>query len=103
MDPKRISTGVLGLDPLLNGGYIKGRIYLHTGEAGTGKTIACLQFLVNALRLGERAVYVASTSVRRIRIRPNPSTGTSNVISGEKSRGLDASAFRRSRRRRKRP
>jgi circadian clock protein KaiC len=58
MDPKRISTGILGLDPLLNGGYIKGRIYLHTGEAGTGKTIACLQFLVNALRLGERAVYV---------------------------------------------
>jgi len=58
MDPKRISTGIAGLDLLLNGGYIKGRIYLLTGEAGTGKTIACLQFLVNALRLGERAVYV---------------------------------------------
>lgn len=58
MDPKRISTGISGLDPLLAGGYIKGRIYLLTGEAGTGKTIACLQFLVNALRLGERAVYV---------------------------------------------
>jgi circadian clock protein KaiC len=58
MDPKRISTGIAGLDPLLNGGFIKGRIYLLTGEAGTGKTIACLQFLVNALRLGERAVYV---------------------------------------------
>ena len=58
MDLKRISTGVAGLDPILNGGYIKGRIYLLTGEAGTGKTIACLQFLVNALQLGERAVYV---------------------------------------------
>jgi circadian clock protein KaiC len=58
MDPKRISTGIAGLDLLLNGGYLKGRIYLLTGEAGTGKTIACLQFLVNALRLGERAVYV---------------------------------------------
>lgn len=58
MDIKRISTGIAGLDPLLNGGYIKGRIYLLTGEAGTGKTIACLQFLVNALQLGERAVYV---------------------------------------------
>jgi KaiC/GvpD/RAD55 family RecA-like ATPase len=58
MDPKRISTGIAGLDPLLDGGYIKGRIFLLCGEAGTGKTIACLQFLTQALRLGERAVYV---------------------------------------------
>jgi KaiC/GvpD/RAD55 family RecA-like ATPase len=58
MDPKRISTGIAGLDPLLDGGYIKGRIFLLCGEAGTGKTIACLQFLTHALRLGERAVYV---------------------------------------------
>jgi circadian clock protein KaiC len=58
MDFVRISTGIAGLDRLLKGGFIKGRSYLLTGETGTGKTIACLQFLVSSLALGERAVYV---------------------------------------------
>lgn len=58
MDLARISTGITGLDALLNGGFIKGRSYLLTGDAGTGKTIACLQFLLSALSLGEKAVYV---------------------------------------------
>jgi circadian clock protein KaiC len=58
MDLARIPTGITGLDALLNGGFIKGRSYLLTGDAGTGKTIACLQFLLSALSLGEKAVYV---------------------------------------------
>ena len=58
MASERISTGIAGLDRLLHGGYIKGRSYLLTGESGTGKTIACLQFLVSALLIGEKAVYV---------------------------------------------
>jgi circadian clock protein KaiC len=43
---------------LLHGGYIKGRSHLLTGDTGTGKTIACLQFLVHSLKRGEKAVYV---------------------------------------------
>jgi circadian clock protein KaiC len=58
MDLARIPTGITGLDALLNGGFIKGRSYLVTGDAGTGKTIACLQFLVAGLLAGEKAVYV---------------------------------------------
>ncbi|HVO91452.1 MAG TPA: ATPase domain-containing protein [Terriglobales bacterium] len=58
MAPPRISTGIAGLDRLLEGGFIKGRSYLLTGETGTGKTIACLQFLLSALRAGEKAIYV---------------------------------------------
>lgn len=58
MDLARIPTGITGLDALLNGGLIKGRSYLLTGDAGTGKTIACLQFLLSALSLGGKAVYV---------------------------------------------
>ena len=58
MELTRISTGITGLDALLNGGLIKGRSYLLTGDTGTGKTIACLQFLVQALAAGEKAVYV---------------------------------------------
>jgi circadian clock protein KaiC len=58
MDLTRIPTGIAGLDTLLGGGFIKGRSYLVTGDTGTGKTIACLQFLVSSLALGEKAVYV---------------------------------------------
>jgi circadian clock protein KaiC len=58
MNLARIPTGITNLDLLLNGGFIRGRSYLVTGDTGTGKTIACLQFLVSALALGEKAVYV---------------------------------------------
>jgi circadian clock protein KaiC len=55
---QRISTGISRLDRLLQGGYVRGRTYLISGDAGTGKTIACLQFLLQGLNQGEKAVYV---------------------------------------------
>ncbi len=59
MSTNRISTGIDGLDELLEGGFIKGRTYLVAGEAGTGKTTFALQYLYNgALRYGESGVYV---------------------------------------------
>lgn len=58
MDIKRISTGITGLDPLLQGGFIQGRSYLVSGGAGTGKTTACIQFLMTGLNQGEKTAYV---------------------------------------------
>jgi circadian clock protein KaiC len=58
MSNERISTGIAGLDVLLQGGFNRGRTYLFAGEAGTGKTIASLQFVANRLNAGEKAVYV---------------------------------------------
>jgi circadian clock protein KaiC len=58
MSDQRLSTGIAGLDRLLHGGFVKGRTYLLTGDTGTGKTIACLQLLQQALGHGEKAVYV---------------------------------------------
>src|SRR6185295_3488579 len=55
---ERISTGIAGLDTLLHGGFNRGRTYLFAGEAGTGKTIACLQFVSMRLKEGDKAVYV---------------------------------------------
>src|SRR5215467_519958 len=55
---KRVSTGVAGLDSILEGGFLSGRSYLVTGDAGTGKTTICIQFLMAGLKQGERAVYV---------------------------------------------
>lgn len=58
MDSNRISTGIAGLDTLLHGGYLPTRSYLVAGDAGTGKTTACIQFLLTGLKQGEKAVYV---------------------------------------------
>ncbi|HET9915530.1 MAG TPA: ATPase domain-containing protein [Candidatus Binatia bacterium] len=58
MNQERISTGIAGLDTLLRGGFIRGRSYLYAGEAGTGKTIACLQLVASRLKAGDKAVYV---------------------------------------------
>jgi len=59
LSTNRISTGIDGLDELLEGGFIRGRTYLVAGEAGTGKTTFALQYLYNgALRHGEPGVYV---------------------------------------------
>lgn len=57
---ERISTGISGLDALLEGGFPKGRSILITGEPGTGKTIFSLQFLVEGLARGEKGIYVAA-------------------------------------------
>jgi len=58
MESQRISTGIPELDGLLRGGYVRGRTYVLAGDTGTGKTIACLQFLKSGLARGEKAVYV---------------------------------------------
>src|SRR4030095_14676942 len=55
---KRVSTGIVGLDSLLQGGFLPGRSYLVTGDAGTGKTTACMQFWKSGLEQEEKAVYV---------------------------------------------
>lgn len=59
MEKKRVSTGIPGLDPLIEGGLPEGKSFLITGEAGTGKTIFCMQFILKGLVEGEKAVYVA--------------------------------------------
>ncbi|WP_424683542.1 ATPase domain-containing protein [Frateuria sp. YIM B11624] len=52
------STGVAGLDDVLNGGLTKGRLFLLEGHPGTGKTTIGLQFLLAGRDAGERGLYV---------------------------------------------
>ncbi len=54
----RASTGVPGLDDILNGGFPAGHLYLFEGDPGTGKTTIGLQFLRCGAALGERVLYV---------------------------------------------
>lgn len=52
------STGISGLDEVLRGGYVRGRMYLVYGSPGTGKTIAGLHFLEAGLERDETVLYV---------------------------------------------
>lgn len=55
-DRKRLSTGIEGLDQVLEGGLPEGRIYLLHGEAGTGKTTLGLQYLMAGAKAGRRCL-----------------------------------------------
>jgi len=54
----RIPSGIPGFDELICGGFIPNSIVMVSGEAGTGKTLFCTQFIWNALCIGENGVYI---------------------------------------------
>lgn len=54
----RISTGIQGLDELIEGGFIRGSTILVTGGTGTGKTTFCAQFIREGLKRNEPGVYI---------------------------------------------
>ena len=51
------TTGSRELDALMGGGLVSGTATLLTGPAGVGKTTACVQCMVAALKRGEKAAY----------------------------------------------
>lgn len=55
----RASTGIEGLDAILDGGLPRQRLYMIEGASGTGKTTLGLQFCIEGLRNGERVVYIS--------------------------------------------
>ncbi|MFH1210863.1 MAG: ATPase domain-containing protein [archaeon] len=55
---KRIPTGVIGFDDLVQGGFKEGSVNLVAGGPGSGKTIFAIQFLMEGLVRGEPGVYV---------------------------------------------
>ena len=50
--------GIRGLDDILEGGLPGQRLYLLSGEPGTGKTTLALQFLLEGERRQEVGLYV---------------------------------------------
>ena len=56
---ERLSTGISGLDTLIEGGIPKGSTVLIAGNPGTGKTILTAHFLYDGLIKNENAIYVS--------------------------------------------
>ena len=56
--PPLLSSGVSGLDTLLHGGFVEGRLYLVIGTPGTGKTTLGTEFLSEGLGAGETVLFI---------------------------------------------
>src|SRR5262249_35249766 len=52
----RVSTGVPGLDELVNGGYFLGSTTVVAGISGVGKSVMALQYIAEGARRGERSL-----------------------------------------------
>jgi KaiC/GvpD/RAD55 family RecA-like ATPase len=57
-DFERVTTGIPGLDELIEGGLVKGSTTLVSGAAGTGKTIFCSQFIMEGLKNDETCMFI---------------------------------------------
>ena len=55
----RKTFGIEKLDELLGGGIPQGHIVMISGNTGTGKTVLAMQFLVQGIKEGEHAVFMA--------------------------------------------
>lgn len=55
---KKVKTGILGLDSLLDGGFNERSATILVGSAGTGKTTMALQFLRKGLETGSEGIYI---------------------------------------------
>lgn len=57
---KTVTTGVLGLDEMLSGGFPEGRVILVVGGPGTGKTVLASQFLYKGINdYHENGIFVS--------------------------------------------
>ncbi|MDY6765773.1 MAG: ATPase domain-containing protein [Candidatus Nanohaloarchaea archaeon] len=67
---ERVSTGIAGLDELVEGGIPKHNLVLVPGGAGTGKSTLGLQFLMQGAEHGEPGLFL-SLDERRAKVRRN--------------------------------
>lgn len=60
----RLSTGVSGLDSLLDGGLPARRLYTLSGPPGSGKTTLAAQYVTEGVKNGEDVLYVTMHETR---------------------------------------
>jgi len=58
MKKARITSGIPGLDKLIEGGFKKNSVNLVAGDPGAGKTIFAIQFLIEGCKKEEPGIYI---------------------------------------------
>jgi len=58
----KVSTGISGLDKMVDGGLLEGRLYMLAGDAGSGRSTICGHFLMDGVNKGEEVLYVTVDS-----------------------------------------
>ncbi|UCD93199.1 MAG: hypothetical protein JSV43_04695, partial [Methanobacteriota archaeon] len=58
----RITSGIVGLDDMIEGGFPLPSVILVAGTAGTGKTTFAQKFLFDGARKGEQGIYFTTLS-----------------------------------------
>src|SRR5256886_13588206 len=57
-DVQKVSSGIPGLDDLIEGGFWPKSTIVILGSSGTGKSTFAIQFLMEGIEQGEQALYV---------------------------------------------
>lgn len=60
----RASSGLVGLDSILGGGFVRGRLHLVEGKPGTGKTTLAMQFILAGRDQSETVLHVSMSETR---------------------------------------
>src|SRR5687767_12659074 len=71
----RVTTGVPGLDEMMNGGYFLGSTTLVVGITGSGKSVMALQYIAEGARRGERSIMLTLDEPRAQVLRNAASIG----------------------------
>src|SRR3989440_691818 len=58
-DVQKVSSGIPGLDDLIEGGFWPKSTVVILGSSGTGKSTFAIQFLMEGVEKGEQALYVS--------------------------------------------
>ncbi|GAI86112.1 unnamed protein product, partial [marine sediment metagenome] len=73
---ERVPTGIVGLDPLIEGGFERGSSILLVGSSGTGKTLFAQQFLYyGAKEYNEPSIFISFEEERDTLYRHSASFG----------------------------
>lgn len=62
VDLQRLTSGVVGLDRMIEGGFPVPSVILVSGSAGTGKTTFAHKFLFEGAKKGEQCIYFTTLS-----------------------------------------
>ena len=76
----KVRTGILGLNPLLDGGFNENSTTVVIGRSGAGKTTLATQFIRRGLHEGQEGIFVSLDENKEQIIREAVEMGWSDIL-----------------------